>query len=204
VAKVLAIIACRAWVKLTSIDVVMIATRHCVVVRLEKCWEVVTATWFVTTLESAVEPTSVLAVIANKSVKMNHTRTISRTQGQEWTGCKYAISRRVPDTKALLLNCSEVMQTREEKRVNNLRLVGSGDKTTYENILLLVPQVWRMIKDDPDVDPTVRRLVPIKLRPVNRKHEDHVTRSDFAFRYSVEIVLALEEIIIRLKHAVSS
>src|ERR1700748_1846213 len=55
-----------------------------------------------------------------------------------------------------------------------LRLLWSRYESTWHDISFLVAEIWRVIHDNPNIYPAVRRLVLVELSTVNRKHKSDV------------------------------
>ena len=73
----------------------------------------------------------------------------------------------IPDHEPLTLECGEVIDAREEERVEVLWGIGSQDKASWQNVPLLVAVTQSEIINDPDIHPSIGLLVSIQLGTIS-------------------------------------
>ena len=88
-----------------------------------------------------------------------------------------------------MLEWGEMVDAREEERVEVLWGVGSQDEPSWQNVPLLVAVTWSEVINDPDVHPAIGLLVSIQLSTISQKHRDGVVRLEMWCNVG-EIILA--------------
>ena len=146
--------------------------------------------WLVSAGKIAHQPTSESCMVAGRATDVCNSDRIRRGKEEEWVIAVELLIACVPDDESLTLECREVIYAGEEKRVELLGGVGSWDKTSRQNIPLLVAVAWSKIINNPNINPAVRLLVSIKLGPISGEHQNGVMW--FEMRCNVDqIILAL-------------
>ena len=82
-----------------------------------------------------------------------------------------------------------MVDTGEEEQVEVLWGVGSRDKPSWQNVLLLVVVTRSEVVNDPDVHPAIGLLASIQLSTISQKHQDGVMRLEMWCNVG-EIILA--------------
>jgi hypothetical protein len=125
---------------------------------------------------------------------VHHPRSICGDQREEDPRLHFALKSRVPDAKRFLLETGEMSQTRKQERIYVLGIVGPGNKSPDEDVLLLVTPSGGQIQQDPDIYPARRQFLSVELSAVDRKHNSDVVLSNAPILKCFYHVCAMEHV----------
>ena len=97
-----------------------------------------------------------------------------------------------------------MIEARQEKRIAILGTKRTSNETSWENMLDFISLIGCEVEDDPDIHPTGRLLVLVKLCTVNRKQDDSIARRYLSSLDSTEVVTPTGEVVIDVQGVVDT
>ena len=117
---------------------------------------------FIPPNEFAEKPATSPTMVANRTTNLGHSNSVCKGKEEEEQGREGFTAIQVIDTKALLLESTDVRQTRKEKQIEVLWVPRSRYDTSRKNVANFVLLLGCEVQDNPDGHPAVRFLVAIE------------------------------------------